>query len=433
MTDQAPPSIARTALRLLPLQAVLRGGEALLPIALAAWFGRGQATDLYYLLTAYYVFAAALLTGAFQDSGAVAILIDVGSRRPAELPEVAGALLGHTLAVGVVLSVTMGTLACVVFGPTAFSPALALELVALMSLGLVATAVRAFYVGLLNARGVFRAHPVGSGLGMAVTWILLAWGQRAMGVRAIPAAMLVGELVAIGVLDAITRRGLSLRIVPSLRRSEPVRRILSLVRLETTGTLVTRINPLVDQVMAGLAGVVGGGTLVRYAGDVAALPTSILQATVLPVLLSRLAHEVERPAHFRETTRRTLRVVTALLLVAAALVAALRRPLCVLLFAHGAMDRAGVDRMADILPWALVGVAPFGALLILARAHVALQNSRIMPSMGVLNATLNLGLNALFVRFLGLSGLLLSTSVTYMVVALVFWMRLPASVRQPHR
>jgi len=53
-----------------------------------------------------------------------------------------------------------------------------------------------------------------------------------------------------------------------------------------------------------------------------------------------------------------------------------------------------------------------------------------MPSMGVLNASLNLVLNALFVRLLGLSGLLLSTSVTYLVVAVVFWLRLPASVRQ---
>jgi len=89
--------------------------------------------------------------------------------------------------------------------------------------------------------------------------------------------------------------------------------------------------------------------------------------------------------------------------------------------------------MADMLPWALVGVPPFGALLVLARAHVALQNSRIMPTMGVLNATLNLGLNAIFVRFLGLSGLLLSTSVTYAVVAAVFWVRLPPSVRLAQR
>jgi len=423
MTEQGSPNIARTALRLLPLQAALRAGEAFLPIALAAWFGRGAATDLYYLLAAYYVFAAALLTGAFQDSGAVAVLIDVGTRKPGELPEVAGALLGHTLAIAVGLGLTMGVLAGVVFGLTSFSPELALQLVALMSLGLIATAVRAFYVGFLNS----------SGLGMVVTWGLLAWGQRDLGVRMIPAATLAGELVAIAVLRGLAHRGLGLRIVPSLKRSEPVRRILSLVRLETTGTIITRINPMVDQLMSGLAGVVGGGTLVRYAGDVAALPTSILQATVFPVLLSRLAHEAQRPTHFGETTRRTLYGVTSLLVVAALLVAALRRPLCVLLFAHGAMDHAGVDRMADMLPWALVGVPPFGALLVLARAHVALQNSRIMPTMGVLNATLNLGLNAIFVRFLGLSGLLLSTSVTYAVVAAVFWVRLPPSVRLAQR
>jgi putative peptidoglycan lipid II flippase len=428
MTEQAPPNIARTALRLLPLQAVLRAGEALLPIALAAWFGRGAATDLYYLLASYYIFAAALLTGAFQDSGAVAVLIDVGARKPTELAEVAGALLGYTLAISLGLSLTLGALGGVVFGLTAFAPVLALELVALMSLGLVATAVRAFYVGLLNSRGVFRAHPIGSGLGMVVTWGMLACAHRTLGVRAIPVAMFAGELVAIGILHALTR-GLRLEIIPSLKRSEPVGRILSLVRLEATGTVITRINPMVDQVMAGLAGVVGGGTLVRYASDVAALPTSILQATVFPVLLSRLAHEVGRPAHFSATTRRTLYGVFGLLVLAATFVGALRKPLCVLLFAHGAMDRAGVEHMADILPWALVGVPAFGALLVLARAHVALQNSRIMPSMGVLNATLNLVLNAVFVRWLGLSGILLSTSVTYGVVATVFWLRLPASAR----
>lgn len=428
MTAQGPPNIARTALRLLPLQAVLRAGEALLPMALAAWFGRGQATDLYYLLAAYYVFAAALLTGAFQDSGAVAVLIDVGARKPEELPGVAGALLGYTLVIGAALSLTMGALAGVVFGLTAFSPALAVQLVALMSVGLVATAARAFYVGLLNSRGMFRAHPIASGLGMLVTWGLLAWGQRGLGVRAIPAAMLAGELVAIAVLRRLTRR-LQLDVIPNLQRSEPVRRILSLVRLETTGTIITRINPMVDQLMAGLAGVVGGGTLIRYASDVAALPTSILQATVFPVLLTRLAHEAERPAHFSGTTRRTLYGVIGMLVVAAGLVAAIRRPLCVLLFAHGAMDRAGVDRIADILTWALAGVPAFGALLVLARAHVALQNSRIMPSMGILNATLNLVLNAVFVRLLGLSGILLSTSVTYAIVATVFWLRLPASAR----
>ena len=50
-----PPSLARTALALLPLQAAFRGGEALLPLLLAAWFGRSSGTDLstYWRLISY--------------------------------------------------------------------------------------------------------------------------------------------------------------------------------------------------------------------------------------------------------------------------------------------------------------------------------------------------------------------------------------------
>jgi putative peptidoglycan lipid II flippase len=421
--------LARTALGLLPLQAVLRGGEALLPLALAACFGRTADTDLYYVLAAYFVFAGAIVTGAFQDSGAVPVLIEVARTEPARFPQVAGALLGHTLAVGATIGAGMGAVAAIIAGTLLPTRALALQLILFMAVGTLATSVRAFYVGLLNARGVFRAHPIGSGLGMGLTWAILLLGWRALGVRIVPIAMLAGEILAIAALIVLTRRSLGLRVVPNLQRSEPIRRIFSLVRLETTGSLITRINPVIDQLMAGLAGVVGGGTLLRYAADVASFPTSALQATLFPVLLTRLAHEANRPAQFRRTTRRTLAAVAVILAALAAVLSAFRLPLCALLFSRGAMDPSGVERIAAILPWSLIGAAPFGALLVLARAHVALQNSRIMPSMGLLNSALNAGLNALFVWLFGLSGIALSTSLTYLVVAVVFWMRLPKTAR----
>ena len=201
------------------------------------------------------------------------------------------------------------------------------------------------------------------------------------------------------------------------------------MRLEITGSMITRINPVIDQLMAGLAGVVGGGTLLRYASDVASLPTSLLQATLFPVLLTRLAYEAKRPPQFAATLAEDGRLRRGIArpgggrrrrVSASALRPALwaRR--------HGP---AGVAHIASILPWALLGAAPFGALLVLARAHVALQNSRIMPSMGIVNSVLNAAFNALFVGSLGLSGIALSTSVTYAVVAAVFWLRLPRSAR----
>ncbi len=427
--DRARPDLARTALALLPLQAALRGGEALLPVLLAACFGRTAQTDLYYLLAAYFTLAASVVTGAFQDSGAVPVLIEVRTTRPAELPEVAGALLGHTWLIGAGVGLATGAVAAGVAGFTSPSPAFAVELAALMAAATVATGVRAFYVGLLNSAGIFHGHPIGSGLGTILTWAVLVTSRGVLGVRAIPVAMLAGEVLAVAVLSVLAARALGFRVAPSRARPPAVRRIFSLVRLELTGGLITRINPVIDQLMAGLAGVVGGGTIVRYAADVASLPTSILQASRVPVLLTRLAHEAKEPRAFAATTAKTLGAVVAMLAVMSVAFAALRHPLCALAFGHGAMDAAGVRRIADVLPWAVAGAAPFGALLVLARAHVALQNSRIMPGMGLLNSALNAALNALFVGPLGLAGIALSTSVTYAIVALVFWLLLPRAAR----
>jgi putative peptidoglycan lipid II flippase len=180
--------------------------------------------------------------------------------------------------------------------------------------------------------------------------------------------------------------------------------------------------------MAAMAAVAGGGTLLKLSGDVASVPTSLLQAALLPVLLTHLSDDFAARdlARLRATVRRALAVVTAVLVAASALLWAVRRPLLHLVFEHGAMDWAGVERMARLLPYHLVGLAPFGALLILARAHVAAQNSRIMISMGLLNAALNAGLNFAFLPSLGLEGIALSTSCTYAVVALVFALRFEA-------
>jgi putative peptidoglycan lipid II flippase len=116
--------------------------------------------------------------------------------------------------------------------------------------------------------------------------------------------------------------------------------------------------------------------------------------------------------------------VTGFLLAATVVVYVLRGPLTRLVFLHGAMDAAAVAEMTALLPWYLVGLLPFGLLLVLARAHIALQNSRIMMSMGLLNAATNLVLDVALVGPLGLRGVALATSVTHAVVALAMWWRL---------
>ncbi len=423
----ARPALARTALALLPIQIVFRGGEAAWPLLLAAWFGRTPATDLYFLFAAVYVFAGALLAGAFQDSALTPVLLDVERRAPAELPRVADAVLGHVLAGAAMVAFATGAVAAAAFALFGSRPllGLALTLVPSFSLYLVAVAVRGFQVGLLNARGRYTAHPVASGLGMATAIALVAYARSRLGIAIVPVSLLAGELVAIIVLAQVIQRHLGLRLVPSLKRPAPVRRLFSLLGYEVVGNAVTRVNPVIDQLVAGLAPVAGAGTVLRFSADVASLPNSLLQATLFPALLSRLSLEAAGSREeFRSTLGKALFWVSAVLTVTTALLIAARGPLFRLLFLHGEMDADGIRRMVEIAPYALVGVPPFGALLVLARAHVALQNGRIMLTIGILNASLNALLDLCLYPLLGLGGILLATSLVHAAIAAALWVRL---------
>jgi putative peptidoglycan lipid II flippase len=421
------PSIARTTLLLLPLQVLSRAVEALFPLLLALWFGRNELTDVYYFAWAAFSLAGSLVFCAFQDSAVVPVLAEVKLSRPELAPIVRGSLFAHTLALGGGLAGAFGGLAATWFSLryAAEARAAALGMVLPFSGYLVALAVKTFLGSMLHAEHRYVPLPLANGVGAVLTIAVIASARGPLAVVAVPWGSLAGETAAAAVL-AVAARATALRIAPTFARPEPVRRIARLVASEVGGSAVTRVNPVVDQLMAAMAGVAGGGTLLKLSGDVASVPTSLLQAALLPVLLTHLSDDFAARdlTRLRATVRRAVLTVVSILAAASALLTVVRRPLLHLVFEHGAMDSAGVERMAGLLPYHLVGIAPFGALLILVRAHVATQNSRIMIWMGLLNAALNAGLNVAFLRVLGLEGIALSTSCTYGVVAAAFALRL---------
>ncbi len=423
-------SIVRTTLLLLPLQIVFRAGEAVLPLLLAMWFGRTNATDVYYFAWAVFALAGALVFSAYQDSALVPILAEVRRENPKALPDVIGSMLAHTLVLATALAVViaLGALAWFHLRYEGEDFALAVRMIVPFAVFLIALTLKTFLGALLSAEHRFFPLPLASALGMATTIGIIAGGRASIGVLAIPIASLAGEAVAIAVLAWTVFGLLGTKLRLTFARPEPVRRFARLIASEVGGSAVTRVNPVVDQLMAGLAGIAGGGTLLRYSGDVSSLPTSILQVTLLPVLLSHLADDFAARdlEKIRRTVRRALVAVGVVLGVAAVLLYVARGPLLRFVFLRGEMDAGGVERMIRLLPYHLVGLAPFGALLVLARAHVAIQNSRIMLTMGLLNAGLNAVFNVVLLKAIGLEGIALSTSCVQLAIAIVFWFRLEA-------
>ena len=423
-------SILKTTLLVLPAHVVLRAIEPILPLLLAYWFGRSDATDIYYFAWAVFAFAGSLVFSAYQDSALVPILAEERIARRAELPRLLGAVLAHTWAIGSAIALAVGLVALGWFAIRYEGPSftLAATMVVPFSLLLVAMSTRTFFATVLTAERHFFVQPVASAAGMLLNVGLLAALHDRVGVAIVPVAALCGEVVASAALAWFTLRIVGLSIRLCFARPPALVAFARLIAAEVGGGAVTRVNPVVDQLMAGLAAVVGGGTLLRLSGDVASLPTSLLQAALLPVLLSHLSDDFARRdlATIRRTVVRALGSVCALLVVMAVLLHVVRAPLLRFVFLRGAMDAAGVDRMIALLPFHLVGLAPFGALRVLARAHVALKNSTIMLSMGILNAGCNVVFNVVLLQVLGLQGIALSTSLVQLAVAIVFWFRFEA-------
>jgi putative peptidoglycan lipid II flippase len=423
-------SIARTTLLVLPAQIGFRALEATLPLLYAYWFGRGDATDVYYFAWAVFAFSGSLVFSMHQDSSLVPILAEEKLLRPAGLPRLRGSLLAHTWLVGGLIAALVGAGALVWFriryDDASF--AVAARMVPPFCAYLVAMSTRTFFSTLCVVERQFFIQPIASFLGMLANVGILAATHAKLGISIVPVASLAGEVIATLVLARFAIRELDLRVELCFDRPPALRAFARLASSEVGGGAVTRVNPVVDQLMAGLTAVAGGGTMLRYSGDVATLPTSLLQAALLPVLMSHLAEDFARRdlVTIKRTVNRALLTVCGLLLLACALLFAVRGPLLRLIFLHGQMDAAGVERMAQLLPYHLVGLAPFGALLVLARAHVATRNGSIMISMGILNAGTNVIGNLVLLRVLGLEGLALSTSLVQLVVAVVFWFRFRA-------
>ncbi len=420
-------SIARTALLVLPAQVGFRALEAALPLLYAYWFGRGDATDVYYFAWAVFAFAGSLVFSTHQDSALVPILAEERLRRPEGLPRLRGSLLAHTWLIGGAIAALVGAGALgwfrVRYEDAAFTTAA--RMVPPFCAYLVVMSTRTFFSTLCVVERQFFIQPIASFTGMLANVAILATTHDRLGIAFVPVASLVGETIAASVLFWFVTRGLPLRVELCLDRPPALRTFARLASSEVGGGAVTRINPVVDQLMAGLTAVVGGGTMLRYAGDVALLPTSLLQAALLPVLMSHLSEDFARRdlVTIRRTVVRALLAVCGILLAVSVLLYAVRLPLLRLIFLHGQMDEAGVERMAHLLPYHLVGLAPFGALLVLARAHVATKNGAIMISMGIFNALSNIVFNLALYRPMGLEGLALATSFVQTAVAVVFWFR----------
>jgi putative peptidoglycan lipid II flippase len=298
-------------------------------------------------------------------------------------------------------------------------PAAKLELVRrllfLLLPSLLFSGMAAVWTAVLNAGERF-ALAAAAPSAVPLATMALVLGFPSLGAYALAAGTTIGYVLSASLIGLTLRRA-GMSPMPQLRGMTPaVRSVLLEYWPMVIGSLFMAGTNLVDQAMAaslgtGSVSALGlGGKLTAAASGVA---TVALGAAIFPPLSRWVALGDWR------ALRRAFRQYSLLMMAAgvagAIVLAAGAGPLVALLFGGRAFDAAAVERVTTVqrlmawqLPFAVTG-------LIGARILSALGRNRILMVVGALNVVTNAVGNLVLMRYLGLAGIALATSLTYLI------------------
>lgn len=165
----------------------------------------------------------------------------------------------------------------------------------------------------------------------------------------------------------------------------------------------------------------GGPTAYVTAFAFFQLPYGIAAVSIMTALVPRLAarHVDGDRDGFRATVAGGLRTTALLMVPATAAYLVLGRPLISLLLEHGVVRGTSVELVASTLAFFAVGLLPFAAFLLFARAFYALQDSRTPALVNVVENAVTVALDFALFPVLDVRGLALAHSLGYVVGAAV--------------
>jgi putative peptidoglycan lipid II flippase len=149
------------------------------------------------------------------------------------------------------------------------------------------------------------------------------------------------------------------------------------------------------------------------------LPHAIFSVSVMTALLPAMSKkwtERDRPG-FADLLGRGLRSTAFIILPAALGYIALARPITYVTLRHGATTASQADLVAQILVCFAVGLPFFSAFQLFARVFYGAQNTRATALINLVATAVNIVLNFVLFHAMGVKGLALAFSISYVVAA----------------
>lgn len=191
------------------------------------------------------------------------------------------------------------------------------------------------------------------------------------------------------------------------------------------GRSVSRINLLVDRTIASSLAV-GGISALNYASRLDGFIQGLFVTSLTTVLYPTIAKmAAEKDMKGLKASISEAITIVGLLVIPATIGAMLFSEQVVrLLFGRGAFTAEAIAMTSNALLFYSLGMIASGLRDILARAFYAFQDTKTPMINGTIAVVINIALNIILSRYLGIGGLALATSIAGMVSALLMFVTL---------
>ena len=208
-------------------------------------------------------------------------------------------------------------------------------------------------------------------------------------------------------------------------KDEHIKTMLFIALPVIAGTSVNEINVLVDRTLASEIAV-GGISALNYARRLNGFVQGLFVASITTVMypiISKMAVE-ENIKGLKSTISEAISIISLLVIPATIGAMIFSEEIVSLLFGRGAFTIEAITMTGNALFYYSIGMIAFGLRDILSRAFYALQDTKTPMINATISVVLNIFLNIIMSRYLGIGGLALATSIAAMVGTLLMFVTL---------
>jgi putative peptidoglycan lipid II flippase len=205
-------------------------------------------------------------------------------------------------------------------------------------------------------------------------------------------------------------------------KDENIKRSFYLMLPVIIGTSITSVNLIVDRTIASSL-IVGGISSLNYANRLIGFVTSIFVSSIITVLYPSLASFVNGNDYegIKRTITEAINLMLLFILPITVGIWIFSKPIVWMIFGRGVFDSGAIGLTSSALFYYSFGILGIALIDVFSRSFYAFQDTKTPMVCGAFGMILNIVLNIILSRYMGLSGLALATSISLTMTALLLF------------